>query len=166
MRLELHQLDTRYEATRALDRVAQSRLTASVAEHGQRRAVLVVPHADGRRVLIDGYRRRAALESLGRDEVEANELPMGEPDALCHRLSRTSARSAIEDAWLLRELVETHSKVPRELALELDRSVSWVSRRLGLLSALPELAEQGIREGRIVAHGAMRYLVPLATCRA
>lgn len=163
MRLEFHQLQLRYEATRALDRARQSRLTASLAEHGQLTDVLVVTAESGH-VLIDGYRRLAALKSLGRDDVQATELPMREPEALvlCHRLARGDDRSAIEEAWLLRELVQTHGKGLRELALELDRTVSWVSRRLGLLTVLPECAEQAVREGRIVAHGAMRYLVPLA----
>jgi ParB-like chromosome segregation protein Spo0J len=163
MRLEFHQLDLRYGATRALDRARQSQLTASLAEHGQLTDVLVVAAQCGH-VLIDGYRRLAALKSLGRDEVEAAELPMGEAEALvlCHRLARGDRRSCIEEAWLLQELVETHGKGLRELALELDRTVSWVSRRLGLLTALPECAQQAVREGRLVAHAAMRYLVPLA----
>lgn len=74
MRLELHQLDRRYEAIRTFDRLAQSRLTASLAEHGQLRAVLVVSGAGGGHMLIDGYRRWAALRSVGRDKVEATEL--------------------------------------------------------------------------------------------
>ena len=166
MKLELHQLQMRYESTRVLDRVLQSRLTASLAEHGQQRAVLVVVDGAGARVLIDGYRRCVALKSLSRDEVEVAELPLEEPDALCHQLARSSARSTIEEAWLLRELLETHQQPLRQMAVKLDRSASWVSRRLALLRALPDLAEQGIREGRIVAHGAMRCLVPLARANA
>lgn len=163
MELELHEVVRRYEGLRVFEPTRQSRLVASLAEHGQLSAVLVVQH-DGQVVLVDGYRRLAALRALGRDHVQAAELPLTEPEALilCHRLGRGDGRSALEEAWLLRELMEAHGKGVRELAVELERSASWVSRRLGLLSALPESAQRAVREGRLVAHGAQRYLVPLA----
>jgi len=43
-----------------------------------------------------------------------------------------------------------------------DKSVSWVCRRLALVEELPEEIQRQVREGRIVAHAAMKYLVPLA----
>jgi hypothetical protein len=49
-----------------------------------------------------------------------------------------------------------------ELARRFDRSVSWVSRRLALVELLPEAIQQQVREGKISAHVAMKYLVPVA----
>jgi hypothetical protein len=40
--------------------------------------------------------------------------------------------------------------------------VSWVSRRLALVELLPEAIQQQVREGKISAHVAMKYLVPAA----
>jgi hypothetical protein len=40
--------------------------------------------------------------------------------------------------------------------------VSWVSRRLALVELLPEAIQQQVREGKISAHVAMKYLVPVA----
>jgi len=46
-----------------------------------------------------------------------------------------------------------------ELARRFDRSVSWVSRRLALVELLPEAIQQQVREGRIWAHLAMKFLL-------
>jgi len=49
-----------------------------------------------------------------------------------------------------------------QLARQLCRSTSWVSRRLGLLEALDAAAHDRVRAGTVPAHAAMKYLVPLA----
>ena len=49
-----------------------------------------------------------------------------------------------------------------ELARRFDRSVSWVSRRLALVEFLPEAIQQQVREGKIAAQVAMKFLVPVA----
>src|SRR5437870_9454495 len=49
-----------------------------------------------------------------------------------------------------------------ELGRRFDRSGSWVSRRLGLVELLPETIQQQVREGKIAAQVAMKYLVPVA----
>ena len=47
-------------------------------------------------------------------------------------------------------------------ARRFDRSQSWVARRLALVETLPEAIQQQVREGKIAAQIAMRYLVPVA----
>jgi hypothetical protein len=49
-----------------------------------------------------------------------------------------------------------------ELARRFDRSVSWVSRRLALVEVLPEAIQQQVREGKISAQVALKFLVPVA----
>jgi hypothetical protein len=121
----------------------------------------------GRHVLIDGYRRVAALKRLGHDCVEAILLPMDEVAALClkHRLEDGPPQSAMEQAWLLSELIERHGVSQVKLAQLLGHSNSWVSRRLALVNVLPELAQDLVRKGRLCPHGAMRHLVPLARAK-
>ena len=53
-----------------------------------------------------------------------------------------------------------------ELARRFDRSASWVSRRLALVELLPEAIQQQVREGKIAAQVAMKYLVPVARVNA
>ena len=82
MKLEFHQLDRRYEHLRSRDRGQQRRLLASLAASGQQTPIVVVAVEEQPRYqVIDGYKRIAALEQLGRDTVEAVVWAMSESDA-------------------------------------------------------------------------------------
>jgi ParB/RepB/Spo0J family partition protein len=166
MKLEFHQLDRRYEHLRSRDRQEQRRLLASLAASGQQTPIVVVAIEDQphRYQVIDGYKRIAALEQLGRDTVDAVVWDMSEADALVlDRSMRLSAKeTALEQGWLLVELEQRFGYSLEDLARRFDRSVSWVSRRLSLVEQLPETVQQRVRAGEISAHVAMKYLAPVA----
>ncbi|MDH5646672.1 MAG: ParB N-terminal domain-containing protein, partial [Candidatus Heimdallarchaeota archaeon] len=144
----------------------QARLLASLVAEGQQSPVTLVHDRIGpqRYVLIDGYRRVEALRELGRDLVQALALPMQQAEALihAHRLERSGQRNALEQGWLLHTLLDEHGLTQAQLSLRLDRSRSWVSRRLSLVTLLPAVVQEALRQGQIPARGAMRSLVPLA----
>ncbi len=166
MQLEFHQLDRRWEHLRVREPHRQRRLLASLADSGQQTPIVVVVSQDNREryLVIDGHKRVAALEQLGRDTVEATLWPMSEAEALL--LSRTlrsgPAESALEEGWLLAEMEQRFGYSLDELARRFDRSTSWVSRRLALVELLPEAIQQQVREGKLGAQVAMKYLVPVA----
>jgi ParB/RepB/Spo0J family partition protein len=166
MRLEFHQLDRRWEHLRAQHPARQRRLLASLAEVGQQTPIVVVAMEGQaqRYVVIDGYKRITALRQLGRDTVEAVEWPMGEAEAVLleRTLRLTESETALELGWLLAELEQRFGYSLEELARRFDRSVSWVSRRLALVESLPEAVQQQVREGKLSAQVAMKYLVPAA----
>jgi len=166
MQLEFHQLDRRWEHLRVCHAARQRRLLASLAESGQQTPIVVVA-AEGqadRYVVIDGYKRIAALEQLGRDTVEAVVWPMGEAAAvlLDRSLRLSEPESALEVGWLLAEMERRFGYGLDELARRFDRSASWVSRRLALAEILPEAIQQQVREGKLAAQVAMKFLVPVA----
>lgn len=165
--IEIGQLERKYAGLRVADPGRQSRLTASLFEHGQQTPVLVVAQGPDRFVLIEGYARVSALEALSRDVVQAVVWPLSEAQALVlsHRLEATRRRSALEEAWLLRELMEVHGQSQPELALVLQRSTSWISRRLALVRVLPTSVQEAVRRGQVPVHAAMRSLVPLARAK-
>jgi hypothetical protein len=70
--------------------------------------------------------------------------------------------TALEVGWLLAELERRFNYGLDELARRFDRSVSWVSRRLALVEVLPEAIQQQVREGKILAQAALKFLVPVA----
>ena len=157
--LEIPQLQRLYTALRVMDPRRVSRLAASIAEDGQRSPVLVVGD-----VLIDGYHRVQALDELGRDLVDAVVLELSEADALvlAWRFETGRRKTAIEEGWLLVELLETHGRTQAALAKELRRSPSWVSERLALVRVLPESVQAAVRGGRIPPNAAMKSWVPMA----
>lgn len=160
--LELNQLVLRYADLRVTDRGREGRMAASLATEGQREPVLVVEEG-GRYLLIDGYLRVSGLAKLARDTVNAVCIDVEELDALVltWRLQRSRRRSALEDGWLVQELVERHALSQNEVGRRLARSKSWVSERLALVRVLPDEVQGAVRTGQLPAHGVMRFLVPL-----
>lgn len=144
-------------------------MVESLITHGQKVPVVVVGAEEADRyVLVDGYLRVAALEALARDQVDAAlwEMPEVHALVLSHHLYNTQKRTALEEGWLLQELICGHKLDRDELAILLDRSRSWISRRLSLVACLPESVQQRVKQGRLGAHLAMKYLVPLARANA
>ena len=99
--------------------------------------------------VIDGYKRVAALEQLGRDTVQAVIWPMSDAEALV--LDRTmrfsEPESALEQGWLLSELEQRFGYSLDDLGRQFDHSPSWVSRRLALVELLPDTVQQQVRTG-------------------
>ena len=169
MQLEFHQLDRRWEHLRVREPHRQRRLLASLAESGQQTPIVVVAAGPPDRYLvIDGHKRVAALEQLGRDTVEATVWAMSEAEALLlsRSLRFSPQESALEQGWLLAEMEQRFGYGLDELARRFDRSTSWVSRRLALVELLPEAIQQQVREGKLAAQVAMKYLAPVARVSA
>jgi hypothetical protein len=136
-----------------------ARIAASIYTEGQKTPVLLV--AGG--TLVDGYHRVAAVRSLALDQVAAIELAVDESEALIlsWKLETGRRKSALEEAWLLAELLN-HGESITSLARRLHRPKSWVSQRLGLARALPEAVQNAVRDCRIAPQAAMKYLLPMA----
>jgi len=167
MLVEIAHIDLKFAALRVRDPRRVARLIGSLLVHGQQCPVLLVPgDSEHRYVLIDGYARVAALRRLVRDQVQAAVLAAPEAEALilAWTLVHSCRRSALEEAWLLRELTAQHGISQRELAARMSRSPAWVSRRLALLDALPESVQLAVGTGRIPPAAAMKYLAPLSRC--
>jgi ParB/RepB/Spo0J family partition protein len=166
MQLEFHQLERRWEHLRVHQPHRQRRLMASLAESGQQTPIVVVLCAEERErySVIDGYKRIGALEQLGRDTIEATVWAMSAAEALLLEWTLRCApqESALEQGWLLVEMEQSFGYGLEELARRFDRSVSWASRRLALVELLPESIQQQVREGKLGAQLAMKYLVPVA----
>lgn len=163
MELEFQQLDLRYERLRARQPARERRLLASLADAGQQMPIVVVIGGSAY-VVVDGHKRVRCLRQLHRDTVAAVMWEMSEAEALIFRqlLHTEATASALEQGWLLRALHEGHGLALDALARRFDRSVSWVSRRLSLVRTLPEAVQRHVHDGRLVAHAAMKYFVPLA----
>jgi ParB family transcriptional regulator, chromosome partitioning protein len=103
MQLEFHQLERRWERLRVDSPQRRRRLLASLADGGQQVPIVVVvlEGQTDRYVVIDGYKRIAALEQLGRDTVEAVVWPMSEAAAvlLDRSLRLSEHETALEVSW-------------------------------------------------------------------
>jgi len=162
MDVEFHQLDRRYEDLRLQRPERERSLLASLCEQGQQVPIVVVADGDSY-LVIDGFKRLRCLQRLGRDTVCATLWDLEQSDALLLDRSQRSSDglSQLEQGWLLTAL-RSQGLSQEELARRLDKSVSWISRRLALVVELPLEVQGYVRTGAIPAHAAMRSLVPLA----
>jgi len=165
MELDLHRLELRFAHLRIVDAPAVQRLANSIEEHGQLvDCVAAGEPGDSGLVLIDGYRRVAALGRLRRDTAQVQCWSGPVSQALTQVLARTGSRAftPIEEALLLRELIDAHGLTQRDAARQCARDVSWVQRRLMLLGELPQALLQAVRGARVSSWAATRVFVPLA----
>ena len=99
-----HAARRRHEHLRVRNAQRQRQLLASLATSGQQTPIIVVAHSDqpDRYLVIDGYKRIAALEQLGRDTVEAVVWSLNEVQALVldRALHWSERESALEEGWL------------------------------------------------------------------
>ena len=169
--LDLHRLDLRYAGARLVEPRAVEQLARSIERGGQIVPCIAVADTAAeaceggeRLVLIDGYRRVAALRRLGRDTARVECWRCGLTEGLLGVLARAHMRpfAAVEEALLARELVDGLGLSQHEVARRCGRDVSWVSRRLQLLSGLPDAALEAVREGRLSSWAASRVVAPLA----
>ncbi len=161
--VDTHLLDIRYSHTRIKNDKVLVTLTNSIQTYGQIVPVLAIPQQD-KYVLIDGYKRLAALKACGHDCITLQLTHTEEHDSLFNLLAQNNERKleAIEQAALIQELHSRFSCSFSEIATRLGRNKSWVKRRLDLIESLPEEVHQAVMTGKLSSWAASRILVPLA----
>ena len=151
MELEWNQLELRYERLRRRHPAQERQLLSSMAELGQQIPIIVVSHRTAF-VVIDGYKRVRALKRLGRDTVRSMQWSVSEMEVLLlERSLRQGSEDTLDQAWLLVELQQRFGLSVEVLAQRFERSKSWVSRRLSLVQALPQVIQDQVRVGILSA---------------
>jgi len=161
--VDTHLLDLRYSHTRIKNDKTLVTLTNSIQLYGQIVPVQAISKQE-RYILIDGYKRLAALKACGRDCITLELTDAEEQDSLFTLLAQTNERKleAIEQAALIQELHVRFSSSFSEIAKRLGRNKSWVKRRLDLIESLPAEVYQAVMTGKLSSWAASRILVPLA----
>ena len=94
LEIDLHRLELRFAGARLVDPHAVERLARSIERCGQIVPCITVDgSAGGSAVLIDGYRRVAALRRLGRDTASVERWTCDLAEALIGVLARTQGRA-------------------------------------------------------------------------
>jgi ParB/RepB/Spo0J family partition protein len=162
--LNLEALELKYARLSVRRPAAERRLLASLGETGQQSPVIVVAGGEsGRYVVVDGHKRVRALRRLKADVAKATvwELPEAEALATAYQMWASGRRDAFEEGWLVAELHRNFKWSLGEVAQRLVRSKSWVSKRMALVEELPDWLAEDVAGGRLGAHAAANYLVPL-----
>lgn len=163
--LELSHIEMTLSHIRIAAPLQLSKLIACIETHGQITPVIVVPAATPHRfTLMDGYLRMSALQRLRQDIVKAEIWECSEADALLSLLSKNNERhwEAFEEASALRELQTRYQLSQEQISSQIGRTQSWISRRLALLTVLPDKLIHAVTQGTISVWTAHRVLVPMA----
>ncbi len=163
--VNLEALELKYGRLSVRRPVAERTLLASLGDVGQQSPVIAVPAPHhGHYIVIDGHKRVRALTTLKADVAKVTVWELGEAEALAasYRLSvQGGGRNAFEEGWLVAELHREALWPLNQVATQLGRSTSWVSKRLALVEELPEWMADAVASGQIGTHAAATYLVPL-----
>ena len=139
--IELTHIDLRYSHTRIHRPGIISSLAGFIERCGQLSPVITLKQGGSTFILLDGYLRIAALKLCGKDTVLAQVWRnLKEPEALIMVIAKNQERrwELVEQACLIRELQDRHKLSLEKIASMLGRDKSWVSRRISLVSSLPE----------------------------
>jgi len=134
----------------------KEQIEQSMRFQGQLQPIIVRVHEGGYQV-IDGFKRVYAAMDLMIVDMECYLVDVDEQEGKVLLLSYNRTNQSIEvweEAMVLRSMLESGDLEQRHLAKLVDRSPSWVSRRLSLISKLDEQVATEIRMGTITSRHA------------
>lgn len=137
------------------------KMVATLKEQGQISPLILSKE----NILIDGFKRYTAAEKLGFNKINAMALDVDLVRAKVMTLTLNPKKqiNVIQEAVLVRELVEKDGLAQTEVAIFLQKHKSWVNRRLALINSLaPEIIEDIQLE--LISPGSGQHLARLHTC--
>ena len=157
--VEITSFDLRYESYRMKNAGAERALLASIAENGIREPLQGVDAKDVR-LLLNGFKRYRCAKRLGIGIVPYSSLGSDEAFGIVQLIRIANARSLsiLEQARLIGELRTVHKMCVSEIAGLLERSKSWVSMRIGLLSEMSECVMDKVFNGKFPIYAYMYTL--------
>jgi len=159
--VELASLDLRYEGFRLKAPGAEERLLASMAQRGIEEPLEGV-EVQGRRVLLNGFKRYRCARKLHLGTVPYSSLGQDEVAAIVALLRTSNDRSLsiLEQAAFIDELKNARQLSVADIAEQLSRSKAWVSVRLGLLAQMSEPVRRQLFTGAFPVYAYMYVLRP------
>jgi predicted transcriptional regulator len=160
--VELASFDLRYEGHRMKSPAQEARLLISVQERGVENPLEGVD-ADGKRVLLNGFKRYRCAQRLGLACVPYASLGSDESTGILSvlRSSNEKSLSILEQAQFLDDLVQQQQMSVAEIADTLSRSKSWVTMRLGLAREMSGIVREKVLSGAFPVYSYMYTLRPL-----
>ena len=156
---ELSTFDLRYESYRMKNPALEARLLLSITERGIEEPLEGVD-VEGRRVLLNGFKRYRCARKLNLDAVPYASLGQDEATGIIAvlRASNSKSLSILEQARFIDDLRTIQKLSVAEIAETLSRSKSWVTIRLGLLGEMSERVGEKIFSGAFPVYSYMYTL--------
>jgi ParB-like chromosome segregation protein Spo0J len=139
--IAIDQLDLRFSPLRAPTALAVKKMASSLRARGQITPIVITTDPPS---TVDGFKRIQAARSLGMGRLKAIGIHVGpiQAKAMMYLMNRSGSFSLIEEAILVRELVDGDGLSQTDAAATLEKHKSWVNRRLLMIRRLaPEIIE-------------------------
>ena len=150
--LKLEGIDERYAKLRLVQPERSEQVRRSVERHGLLQPLVVNGLAEGAHVLIDGFKRLAALRQLGSREAPCRVVQVDEAAAQAALITYNRPHRGLcelEQAWVVRSLIRELGLSQAQVAELLGRHKSWACRRLALAERLSESLQEDLRLGLV-----------------
>ena len=153
---ELSSFDLRYETYRMKNPALEAKLLASMTERGIEEPLEGVD-VDGRRVLLNGFKRYRCARKLALSTVPYASIGDDAPSGIIAVLRASNNRSLgiLEQARFIDDLRTLHKLSVADIAETLSRSKAWVSMRVGLLAEMGETVREKIFSGAFPVYSYM-----------
>lgn len=141
--ITMDQVDLRFLKLRSPTALAIKNMAESLKKQGQLTPV-VLTGEERPYILIDGFKRYLAAQSLGLESIKAIFIhaELTQAKIMMYLMNRKEGLSYIQEALLIRELVDQDGLKQTQVARLLDHHKSWVNRRLMVIRGLgPEILE-------------------------
>ena len=162
--IAIDQMDLRFLPLRSPTALAIRNMAHSMKKRGQMTPIVLVGEAKPY-ILIDGFKRYWAAQNLGLKSLEAMviHVDLTKAKSMMYLMNRTVRISFIQEAILVRELVDQDGLKQTEVAVLLDHHKSWVNRRLMIIRRIaPEILEDLSLE--LLPPGSAAVLARVALC--
>jgi len=157
--VEIMSFDLRYESYRMKQSSAEKALLCSIIECGIRDPLEGVDTKEGR-ILLNGFKRYRCAKKAGIGIVPYTCLSNDEAMGIIYliRISNSKSLSILEQAKLIDDLKNIHNMTVMDIAQKLERSSSWVSMRIGILSEMSDFMQTKLFNGEFPVYSYMYTL--------
>lgn len=134
---EISKIDIRYELFRLPNSSQELKILDSIINRGID-APLYGIRVNQTFILLDGFKRLRCAKKLGINLVTIQDLGTTEQGGIIELLRLSNAKSLhiLEQVKLVNELHATHKMTIRSIGEKLEKSVGWVSSRIGIENEL------------------------------
>lgn len=153
MKIKLDKIfSNKFQVREQLDQEHLESIAVSLKQDGQWHPIIVRPTDDGNYDLIAGHYRFAAAKKLGWNEIETSVKDTDDVESRVLALKTnlmSKSMTEIEEAKILKFLMEKDGVNQTELAKRVGKSNSWVSTRLALVLKIHEDVKNALAQNKI-----------------
>ncbi|MFX0174378.1 MAG: ParB/RepB/Spo0J family partition protein [Candidatus Hodarchaeota archaeon] len=153
MKIKLNKIfSNKFQVRDQLDQEHLDNIAESLEKDGQWHPIIVRPTNDGNFDLIAGHYRYAAAKKIGWDQIEATVKDTDDVESRILALKTnlmSRSMTEIEEAKILKFLMEKDGLNQTELARKIGKSNSWVSTRLALVLKIHDDVKNALTENKI-----------------